>query len=60
MTNTQKRFHISTGLVVASFMLLLALTGAISSAQKDITPAPATAPIENISKVNDNYSRGCE
>ena len=58
MTNTQKRFHISTGLVVASFMLLLALTGAISSAQKDV--APAAPPIKNFGKVNDNYFRGSQ
>lgn len=58
MTSIQKRFHISTGLVVAIFLLLLALTGAISSAQKDVVPPPP--PIKNFGKVNDNYFRGSQ
>ena len=58
MTITQKRFHISTGLIVASFMLLLGLAGAISSAHKDF--APPAPPIQNFGKVNDNYFRGSQ
>lgn len=58
MTSIQKRFHVSSGLVVAGFLLLLAITGAISSAQKDLAPPPS--PIKNFGKVNDRYFRGSQ
>ena len=38
--------------------MLLSLTGAISSAQKETVPKPA--PIKNFGKVNDNYFRGSQ
>jgi len=49
--------HRSTGLAVSGFfLLLLALTSVITSAQKAVTP-PA---IKNFGKVNDNYFRGSQ
>jgi protein tyrosine/serine phosphatase len=60
MTSFQRRLQKSSGLAVAgSFLLLLALTGAISFAQRDVAP-PKPAPIKNFGKVNDNYFRGSQ
>jgi protein tyrosine/serine phosphatase len=56
MKRIQKRLQRSTGLAAAGFLVLLALTGAITSAQKVVTP-PA---IKNFGKVNDNYFRGSQ
>ena len=57
MRNIQQRVHSITGLAAAGVLLLLALTGAISSsAQKVITPPG----IKNFGKVNDNYFRGSQ
>jgi protein tyrosine/serine phosphatase len=58
MRNIQQRYNISTGLVLAGFLLMLALAGAISSAQKDVVELPP--PIKNFAKVNDNYFRGSQ
>ena len=43
-------------MVVAGFLLLLALAGLITSAQKPAKPRP----IKNFGKVNDNYFRGSQ
>ena len=51
---TRLRFHTSTS--AAGILLLLALTGVITSAQK-ATPPPG---IKNFGKVNDNYYRGSQ
>jgi protein tyrosine/serine phosphatase len=56
MTNRERRLHLSQGLAVAGFLLLLALAGVITSAQKADTPEP----IKNFGKVNDNYYRGSQ
>jgi protein tyrosine/serine phosphatase len=53
MRSIQRRFHGSTGLA-AGFLLMLAVTGILTSAQKSVAPLP----IENFGKVNDNYFRG--
>ena len=58
MLSIRQRFQRSTWPIVAGFLLLLALTGAISSAQKDV--ATPVAPIKNFGKVNDNYFRGSQ
>jgi len=58
MRSFQQRYQGSAGLVVTGFLLLLALTGVISSAQK--SDATAAAPIKNFGKVNDNYYRGSQ
>ena len=52
----RKSFHSSKGLAAAGFLLVLALTGVITSAQKAVTPPP----IKNFGKVNDNYFRGSQ
>ena len=57
MRSIRQRFHNSSGLAVAGFLLLLALTGAISSAQKE---KGTQRPIKNFGKVNDNYYRGSQ
>jgi len=56
MSSIQKGFHSSKGLAAAGFLLLLALTGVITSAQKTVTPPP----IKNFGKLNDNYFRGSQ
>ena len=56
MKRTQHGFHSSKGLAAAGLLLMLALTGVITSAQKVVTP-PA---IKNFGKVNDNYFRGSQ
>ncbi len=58
MTRFERRFQGSAGLAMAGFLLLLALTGVISSAQKSETTA--AAPIKNFGKINDNYYRGSQ
>lgn len=57
MLSKRQRFQRSPWPVLAGFLLLLVLTGAISFAQKDVVP---TAPIRNFGKVNDNYYRGSQ
>jgi protein tyrosine/serine phosphatase len=52
---TRLRFHTNT-LAATGFLLLLALAGAIASAQKVSIPPP----IKNFGKVNDNYYRGSQ
>lgn len=53
----RQRFNNSSGLAAAGVLLLLALTGVISLAQKStVTPRP----IKNFGKVNDNYYRGSQ
>ena len=52
----QQRFQSSTGLAAAGFVLLLALAGVITSAQKVVTPPG----IKNFGKVNDTYYRGSQ
>ncbi|HKR23032.1 MAG TPA: dual specificity protein phosphatase family protein [Pyrinomonadaceae bacterium] len=56
MKRTQHGFHSSKGLAAAGFLLMLALTGVITPAQKAVTPPP----IQNFGKVNDNYFRGSQ
>ena len=56
MRNIRTGFHSSKGLAAAGLLLLLALTGVVTSAQKAVTPAP----IKNFGKVNDNYFRGSQ
>lgn len=56
MRSIQKSFHSSKGLAAAGVLLLLALTGVLTSAQKTVT----VAPIKNFGKVNDNYFRGSQ
>jgi len=56
MKNIRTHFHSSKGLAAAGFVLLLALTGVITSAQKAVT----RPPIKNFGKVNDNYFRGSQ
>jgi protein tyrosine/serine phosphatase len=62
MSRIQKRFQSSSGLAATGFFLLmLALTGAITLAQKAPTAATMqTPPIDNFGKVNDNYFRGSQ
>jgi len=56
MRSIRHPFHNSSGPVVG-FLLLLAITGVISSAQKaTVTPRP----IKNFGKVNDSYFRGSQ
>jgi len=59
MSRIEQRYQGSAGLVVAGFLLLLALTGVITSAQKSDATA-TTTPIKNFGKVNDNYFRGSQ
>jgi hypothetical protein len=55
--NIRQRFNNSSGLAAAGVLLLLALTGVSSLAQKStVTPRP----IKNFGKVNDNYYRGSQ
>jgi len=56
MTNIRQGFHSSKGLAAAGLLLMLALTGAITSAQKVVTPPG----IKNFGKINDNYFRGSQ
>jgi protein tyrosine phosphatase (PTP) superfamily phosphohydrolase (DUF442 family) len=56
MSSTRQRFHNSRGLAAAGFLLMLALTGVITSAQKVVTPPG----IKNFGKVNDKYFRGSQ
>lgn len=57
MRSIQQRVHGLKGLAAAGVLLLLALTGSISSsAQKVVTPSG----IKNFGKVNDNYFRGSQ
>ncbi|HEU4715044.1 MAG TPA: dual specificity protein phosphatase family protein [Pyrinomonadaceae bacterium] len=60
MKRTQHGFHSSNGLAAAGFLLMLALTGVITSAQNAITPSPRARTIKNFGKVNDNYFRGSQ
>jgi len=57
MRSNRHRFHNSSGPAVAGFLLLLALTGVISSAQKAVS---TPKPIRNFGKVNDSYFRGSQ
>ena len=57
MSNIRPRFHSATGLASAGVLLMLALAGVITSAQKVGTAPP---PIRNFGKVNDNYFRGSQ
>ena len=57
MRSIRQRFHGSTGPVLAGFLLMLALAGVITSAQKAVIPPK---PIKNFGKVNDNYFRGSQ
>jgi tyrosine-protein phosphatase SIW14 len=54
MRLVQRRFYSSKRLAAAGVLLLLTLTGVITSAQKAIAPPR----IKNFGKVNDNYYRG--
>ena len=56
MRSLQQRLHNSKGLAAAGFLLMLALTGFVASAQKVVTPPG----IKNFGKVNDNYFRGSQ
>ena len=56
MRNKQTGIYRLQGLAAAGVLLTLALTGALSSAQK-AGPAPV---IKNFGKVNDNYFRGSQ
>ncbi|HEU4432814.1 MAG TPA: hypothetical protein VFR51_05415, partial [Pyrinomonadaceae bacterium] len=56
MSSIQKNFPSSRALAATGILLLLALTGVITSAQKPVTPPP----IKNFGKVNDNYFRGSQ
>lgn len=56
MRGTRRGFHGSKGLAAAGFLLVLALTGVITPAQKVVTPPG----IENFGKVNDTYYRGSQ
>jgi tyrosine-protein phosphatase SIW14 len=56
MSSISQRFQVSAGLAAAVFLLMLALTGAITSAQKPDAPPE----IKNFGKVNDNYFRGSQ
>lgn len=56
MSSIRHRFHNSKGLAAAGVLLVLALTGVITSAQKVVTPPG----IKNFGKVNDNYFRGSQ
>lgn len=56
MSGIRHRFHNSKGLAAAGFLLMLALTGVITPAQKVVTPPG----IKNFGKVNDNYFRGSQ
>ena len=56
MRSSQQRLHNSKGLAAAGFLLVLALTGFVASAQKIVTPPG----IKNFGKVNDNYFRGSQ
>src|SRR5689334_7680314 len=49
-------FRSSQGLAAAGLLLMLALTGVITSAQNNVAPPP----IKNFGKVNDNYFRGSQ
>jgi len=53
MTNLQRVSHNSSGLALAGLLLVLALSGVITSAQK-------SAPVKNFGKVNDTYYRGSQ
>ncbi len=57
MSSTRQRFHSAKGLAAAGVLLMLALAGVITSAQKVGT---APTPIKNFGKVNDNYFRGSQ
>jgi protein tyrosine/serine phosphatase len=56
MRSIQQRLHNSKGLAAAGLLLVLALTGVITPAQKVVTPPG----IQNFGKVNDNYFRGSQ
>src|SRR4026209_329982 len=56
--NSRQSFQSAAGLVLAGFLLMLALAGVTTSAQKGIVIEPP--PIENFGKVNDNYLRGSQ
>ena len=56
MSGIRQSFHNSKGLAAAGILLVLALTGVITSAQKVVTPPG----IKNFGKVNDNYYRGSQ
>ncbi|HKV35159.1 MAG TPA: sulfur transferase domain-containing protein [Pyrinomonadaceae bacterium] len=56
MSSFRQRFPNSKGLAAAGILLVLALTGVITSAQKVVTPPG----IKNFGKVNDNYFRGSQ
>src|ERR1700754_516937 len=56
MSSIRQRFHNSRGLAAAGLLLMLALTGVITPAQKVVTPPG----IKNFGKVNDNYFRGSQ
>ena len=56
MSSIRQRFPNSKGLAAAGILLVLALTGVITSAQKIVTPPG----IKNFGKVNDNYFRGSQ
>ncbi len=56
MRRIQQRLHNSKGLAAAGLLLMLALTGVITSAQKVVTPPG----IKNFGKVNENYFRGSQ
>ncbi|HEX2268885.1 MAG TPA: dual specificity protein phosphatase family protein [Pyrinomonadaceae bacterium] len=56
MRSIQQRLHNSKGLAAAGILLMLALTGVITTAQKVVTPPG----IKNFGKVNDNYFRGSQ
>jgi protein tyrosine/serine phosphatase len=56
MTSNQQRVHSLKGLAAAVVLLVLALTGIVTSAQN--TGAPAR--LKNFGKVNDNYYRGSQ
>ena len=56
MSGIRQSFHNSKGLAAAGILLVLALTGLITSAQKIVTPPG----LKNFGKVNDNYFRGSQ
>lgn len=56
MSSIRQRVPNSKGLAAAGILLVLALTGVITPAQKVVTPPG----IKNFGKVNDNYFRGSQ
>ena len=60
MKRIQQKFHNARGLATAALVLLLALSGFITTAQKKEQHAAARPVVKNFGKVNDNYYRGSQ